>query len=162
MNDLTFVPSQCMGMFPFVGRIGQFHPQCVGFCVLGFSLGLGGKSNFWRGFLFVFQICLTALFYDSLKILCQNYDKFIFCRWWKPEIRYKILKNCRGKKRDYVADNRYKLIWFYKYSSSMKSRKISIFSFAMHLSFVWVFCHYFTSSNRCEENCVGCPLSFRL
>lgn len=49
---------------------------------------------------------MTALMDDLLKILCQNYDKFMFCGRWKPEIRYnhKTLRTAEEKKRDYVAD----------------------------------------------------------
>lgn len=75
------------GYVPFCWKDWTISPTVCGFLCFRLFFRIGGQEQFFEGF-FVFQICLTALMYDSLKILCQNYDKFIFCRWWKPDIRF--------------------------------------------------------------------------
>lgn len=82
MNKLDFVPFQGMGMCSSVRGIIQFHPQCVDFCDLELSLELESQSGFWREFSLLSKSDgMTALMDEEMKILCQNYDKFIFCGW---------------------------------------------------------------------------------
>lgn len=105
--------------------------QCVGFCGLGFRPESGGQSGFWKVFCLFSKPVLgvLALMDVSLKTLSQNYDKFMFCRWWKSEMRdnYKTPRTAEEKKI-LCCWYCYKLIWFHKVQFKCEKQKnVNIF-----------------------------------